>query len=1102
MKVPPRFNPILAAAFLAGLLSAPPAGAQDADEPMFLAGGTVVPQHNETDWAFLSWLATDLDLLADPLFGIYAKPGEPDTPGAYERLALLRPADDPSTVGAFLQRSLRLGADLADLESRIDALFVDLLPAADLTLAQKLAAVIQVAHADPEILENLVLLGRIHPGVAMALGLAWTGPFPGAKTATWEIRRLDPATREALQVIGRISLNEGVVRRLPAPGAPVQVPAEDARGHLNILLRWATPDDLRRLSLLHYGFNVWRVERGFADGEGLPVDAWETGAADEPGTLLWYAEQYPEAVVRANRLPVLPDQILDAAEAMDFSSSPYDPEAPEPVFFADDNRRFDDGTAFENGQQFFYFVTARDLLGRDGAISPGTLMTACDRLPPSVPVGLEVRNRYDPETDEPYLEVSWRVNPEPDGEESPTTRYHVYRWESLEQLYAHAGDPLFNLVSVHPVEHDPAAGRLRFADRGADAPAYPADATRTFYYTVRAEDAGACGSNLSGHSGPMWGVLREWAGPEAPEGTVAVNCEEVRVEFLGTSGIGNPELSRERGFYALPLIINIEDPEVAWFEVAWNSSDQVLARVSVVAPAVPYLYIVRIPIEGVDAKDADGTLLLRAGSHHGTVSPWVFGVRFNPVLAQSVLAHLWRIRVDYGGTFAPLTDCGRHISRIDVPGESGKEIVCVQGSLSLAERSREWKVYRRVNDGTLMLIAQGVRETGEPGAVGWEDCVLPGPAFTTICYYAQAFDEHGNPSPLVRIDCIEAIHSDFPIPMLASPEAVDGAPEGTTRLRWFSPRAGIDRFEVWVSAETGQPADDLQGNLSPNLADPIIAADGAGVRDVQWKVYQSPRLEAGYGEGPEFSAAVVLEPGMQYRFKVRAVARGGFLERAAGPFSNEQSWSWTEPPPPDLDEVPWPDRELPGVIPASSLSAKIRFDLIPPAYGGGIGIRVGEAPVIPGLQPQDPNEPQADGGIFPLPTTQPPLNYLYQFDGLSPGMVTGEGRSLLPMVIYRYQVPTASQPNVPGDLIQVSPLLEDIAYLDRPFGDAGDYNVVIDPYFTGVPDPERPDRLIIYARDTQPVLFGEAYRYLLVRFRPDGEIDRVITTQTLNLSSP
>ena len=94
-------------------------------------------------------------------------------------------------------------------------------------------------------------------------------------------------------------------------------------------------------------------------------------------------------------------------------------------------------------------------------------------------------------------------------------------------------------------------------------------------------------------------------------------------------------------------------------------------------------------------------------------------------------------------------DCLKH-TIIDGGGTFGGPLITV----FLTEGTEEYKVYRRIDNGPLTLIEQGLASFSDAVSVAVEDQNLPLNG-AKICYFAQLFDEHGNPSPMVRIDCIE-----------------------------------------------------------------------------------------------------------------------------------------------------------------------------------------------------------------------------------------------------------------------------------------------------------------------------------------------------------
>jgi hypothetical protein len=103
------------------------------------------------------------------------------------------------------------------------------------------------------------------------------------------------------------------------------------------------------------------------------------------------------------------------------------------------------------------------------------------------------------------------------------------------------------------------------------------------------------------------------------------------------------------------------------------------------------------------------------------------------------------------------------------------------------------------------------------------------------------------------------------------------------------------------------------------------------------------------------------------------------------------------------------------------------------------------------------------------------------------------------------QVANTYFPTVPGDVVQVSPLMENIAQ-KVVIDISGTTNHVSDAFIsilpaavTGLPRTIGTSDQDILLMDRQPVIKGARYKYLLVRFGPDKEIERVIATNTVDV---
>ncbi len=236
--------------------------AQDAIGPFISTVGTTVREAGTgRDWAYLLWTANSPTLLSGRAHAIYAKAGDANAATPFTRIAIVSLQSEAITLAPLLGRAALLGENTNTLHTDIDALFGKFVPA-NLTLPEKLSAVVRGALKEEKHYGRLVLLSRAHPSVAMALGFGHAELIPAGQT-TFEVREFERATQTDGAVIGRVTVTAGAPTVLPAPGIPVEMPRNNPRGHLNAQLRWGVPDALRRLSLLQHGYNVWRVREDF-----------------------------------------------------------------------------------------------------------------------------------------------------------------------------------------------------------------------------------------------------------------------------------------------------------------------------------------------------------------------------------------------------------------------------------------------------------------------------------------------------------------------------------------------------------------------------------------------------------------------------------------------------------------------------------------------------------------------------------------------------------------------------------------------------------------------------------------------------------------------
>jgi hypothetical protein len=127
-------------------------------------------------------------------------------------------------------------------------------------------------------------------------------------------------------------------------------------------------------------------------------------------------------------------------------------------------------------------------------------------------------------------------------------------------------------------------------------------------------------------------------------------------------------------------------------------------------------------------------------------------------------------------------------------------------------------------------------------------------------------------------------------------------------------------------------------------------------------------------------------------------------------------------------------------------------------------------------------------GVMQIATTGTPESLLFTAMFSNPDVT----RNALPCLLYRTQIadlpnppskPLANYPTVPGDVVQVSPLMENIAFLSEPKTGGGTGLTIYDP-FIHVVSPNTAVSTLLYLKDTTPVISGARYQYLLVLMDP------------------
>jgi hypothetical protein len=405
--------------------------------------------------------------------------------------------------------------------------------------------------------------------------------------------------------------------------------------------------------------------------------------------------------------------------------------------------------------------------------------------------------------------------------------------------------------------------------------------------------------------------------------------------------------------------------------------------------------------------------------------------------------------------------------------------------MDVTAETREYRMYRRIDDGPLMLVKQAFRTIGPVGeTICYDDYALTD-GVAIGAYYGQLINDQGNSGPLILLGRSEIVRNP-PRALLAPIRATGTAAAPTMTLRWFCKPGGIERFQVWICADpplvnepfVSTPSSGFSTNrINVVTKIPFVLIDGLPDDCAFSDMHYSPRVgSTEIGNGPLFALPLNTRPGGTYTVLIRAITAGG----VAGPMSNAQKFTWTAPA--EVGTVPWPARGLPKpnadfnhAIVASTLrlANSATLDSQYP-----LGVKVADILVSSPNQPVNPSESSPD---------------FSQIDPNNLILKNAQGDRLLPCVLYRYQVANAAFPQVSGDLIQASPLIERLAvrYDDDYF--------LLDPFTCIRADTFQGARGGIYLRDTQPALHGAAYKYLIVRFGANGEAIDIIPTNVVTL---
>lgn len=1106
--------------------------------------GTTVTRDGKTH-AYLLWQPGEAASTVGMRFGIYAKTGNAQSSDPYQRIGLQTLQTSVNTIRAMLELGLQIDQSGATMVERIDGIYQEVIlrpgqaptAAADATLdaAGKLHFLIQSALTDPQIMGRLFLLGRAHPGVMQALGHAYQVPIASTGVRTYEIREINLDLSDA-RVIGRVTLDPENPLVLSAPSSPVQVRHDvdpksqyrvNPKDHLNVRLRWGVDSPLRDRLPHTFGFDVFRVKKAEAETWG-----WHTTPPDADDVLAaldgMVANDPSPVIARVNQMPILPSPLLTTAEAIVAGQ-------PDSFYCSDDGVWFTGAEGkkirrpYVDGEQYYYFVAARTIVGAPGEISIGSLVTMCDRQPPRPPTVFSATSTYvaplnqvqrEQQNFPQFLRVKIRQLLDANGAElssdAAPNGYYVYRWSRPDEHLANPGNPVLGRIGY--VAHVPGNTFVTFDDNGTGAPSTATHLNKAVWYTVRAVGKSACVDEiLSGQSAAVAGYLRDFKAPPGPTGDFLVCRYVPEANGVGRSSKTPADLGLPAGYKGIAVHVFRQSPMIraAEIEVAIRRDDQswmVIYQRELGYRTSNYLKAY-IPYPEPKSKQGGVRVGVRAIAINGAVSAWDYLTNDG----QAYDLSLYEFEVNATKSCESVTTAfpPTHIS-----SDPDGHVNAIDGGLTLpaGQGVSEWRVYRRVGaDGALSLIKKG-EGSSLPAAVTWQDDSPPA-VQARVCYYGQVLDQNANPSPLIPLGCVEMITPTLPTPMMSPVTLMtDDGTNARMKLNWFCDPAGVERFEVFVADSSGQEVE--IGGLSERLQDLPLTGLSSDYPDDSFYVYQTNRLQGALGSGPNFTVEITVPADQTLYFAVRACGQGDY-PRMAGNLSNVVEGHWQTPTTGVQPVIPWPARPLPATydhrreIGTYAKGEGPIWPLVMPTFypSSATGILIGLTHFTV--------ERSKNGDYAQCSTTTEPKQWLFQVRERDDDMSSLQ--ELMPFMLYRHQVSSTQHPTAKPNLVQCTPLIDRISWkkinnvyhvrdpfftfqplpnqapVTFPIPVSGAWTDAIAPTLgapgiSGAPRPEylRDATGLIFLKDPLPVIAGAKYRHVIVCFTEDGEIRRVI----------
>ncbi len=1125
--------------------------------PLVVSSGTTTLDSGGRPWVYVTFGENRPGLIAGHHFTIFVKTGPT---GNFVARGGVGSTLDPAAIRVMLSRGASVGDSLPALEEQLMALHAYLLTtpgqlsntnAPSLPLAQRLAMLQNRASGDTSLANLLDFYGISHPALRLVRGTAWAGRLdvPMGTEIVVEVRESDDVGKD-ITVAGRLTLRVGQPEALPAPGPLVVVPEDTAQGDLSARLRWVTSDALRLTGTLHQGDVVWRLPKDLAESKGMNKRA--PAAADLDSLVISGA-----AEVRRLPGPVFPGKLYDTTTVGNFSLDRTN------SYAADDHDRFAvGGIPFAEGSRYYYFAAAVDALGRPGSVSDGLLVTLCRRIPPHLPSRLKAMVQWN-RTNHQYWDISWQANASDFG--TPTTRYELFRGNDFARLTAAQRGQL-NLDTLPLVPGNPGAiQRLGSVDDPGVEPGptlhfmLPGDGSygTNWWFAIRAIHASppGCPDLASSLSTPALSALHDSARPVAPDLVTQpkpiVDCLRVAciVDHPPASEMAEGNTNHSVAYYIARCQRTSADSGInaAHFRVT-NASDgtEIVPELVAVFPpdedVVEFAWTMPLAQVGVSLN-----VDCKAEAFRNYTSEWVRASATGVLPAGNsemafgflagAIAESERLALSKGDRlFEALS-----VNFTNWPGDTHLvvspttgRILHPQFKIQLGAKAKQYRLYRRIENGPLTLIAQGLQDYAGPGSMVMREDSAPPVSNGRVDYFSQFLDENSVPSGMRHLAHLTFTGDSPPIPIMVTPSPADfggtlAAPNVT--LSWIEPAEHVERFEVHFS--TDKPASILDQGIR-SLVTRLNPKTNA--TPVSWKLrsqvdtrrflvvtdeqsFLTGRVGGDLGPGPRFTVTLQVDPALIYHAWIVGLGPNG---EPSGQ-SRHVDFQW-QPPSVPPSNIAWPQRPLPPVAVFNSgiqaldfrdiLNTRLIWDFRRdtavqiPLYSVAvdstpIGIRVGSLLIDNDASKQGFDTDTPSGPIFHTSSGSTtlgradPNTQVFTRDG-------DKKQLLLPCVLYRTQVANSAFPNVSGDVIQCSPLIKSIAWISYPLGLNGEaYGKLVDPLFRWIgPDLPSAPTLDLYLVDTQPVIQGARYRYWLLRFSQFGEPVQTVPCGEVTVKSP